>query len=79
MQIGVDVSTLDNPPPATACFLVTTYSLGPLNGNPHYLDPVPKRNTVALPMWSPNPAGYATFYLSYIVLFTRPPWSTATT
>ncbi|MCI80488.1 hypothetical protein A2U01_0101759, partial [Trifolium medium] len=48
--IGVDVLTLDDPPQDTACFLVTTYSLGHLNGSPHYPDLVPKQNIVALPM-----------------------------
>ncbi|MCI75752.1 hypothetical protein A2U01_0097021, partial [Trifolium medium] len=37
-----------------------------------------KPSTVGLPMWSMNPVGYEIFYSSYIVQFTRPPWSTAT-
>jgi hypothetical protein len=62
MQIGVDVPTLDDRPPVTVCSLVITYSLGRLNDNPRYLDPVPKQNTAVLLMWSLNPAGYETFY-----------------
>lgn len=78
MQIGEDILTLDVPLSATACILETIYFLGRLNDNPHSHALVLKQNTVELPMWYLNPAGYETFCLSYNCLFIKPPWCTVT-
>ncbi|MCI52619.1 hypothetical protein A2U01_0073865 [Trifolium medium] len=79
MLIGEDALILDGLLLVTVCSLEIIYFHGRPKGNPPYLVLVLKPNIVGLPMWCLNPAGYEIFYSSYIVLFTRPPWSTVTT
>ncbi|MCI47509.1 hypothetical protein A2U01_0068751, partial [Trifolium medium] len=49
MLIGVDAPILGSLPLAIVCFLEKTYSRGYPRGNPPYLAPVLKPNTVELP------------------------------
>ncbi|GAU30137.1 hypothetical protein TSUD_360300 [Trifolium subterraneum] len=79
MPTGEDALIPDDLPPVIACFLAIIYSHGRPRGNPPYLVLALKPSTAGLPMWSLNPVGYGIFYSSYIVQFTRPPWSTTTT
>ncbi|KAJ9562801.1 hypothetical protein OSB04_007961 [Centaurea solstitialis] len=67
MRIGVVVQTHVIPPVGTMFSLATIFYLGLLKDNPPSLDLVPKLNTVALLMLSPNLAGFGIFFSSYIV------------
>src|ERR1044072_1363151 len=78
MLIGVAVLTPVVLRRATVCFWVTTSFPGHPRDNPHFLAPVPRLSTVALPMWFLNHVGCVIFSWSFISLFLWLLWCTAT-
>src|ERR1044072_9432727 len=78
MLIGVVVLTPVVLRRATVCFWVITSFPGHPRDNPHFLAPVPRLSTVALPMWFPNHVGYVIFSWSFISHCPRLLWCTAT-